>query len=98
MLDIAGNRPQKSWSGSKIDNPDLVDLDATGGTHNVTAMHLASESNFYDIVDLLFQYKADLFAQDDRGTSPLTSITNNLLMIKLLKKEQKAFFNERFKP
>lgn len=53
----------------------------------MTALHIASDNNFYDIVDLLFQYKADLFTKDDRGNTPFTGINNNLLMIKLLKKE-----------
>ena len=98
MLEIAGNKPQKSWLAAKTQNPDFVDIDAPGGPKNVTAMHLASEYNFYDIVDLLFQYKANIFSRDDRDNTPYTGITNNLLMIKLLKKEQKAFFNEKYKP
>ena len=97
MLDVAGNKHQKSWLAAKTQNPDFVDIDATGGSNNVTALHLASENNFYDIVDLLFQYKADIFQEDERGNTPFTGINNNLLMIKLLKKEQKAFFNETFK-
>ena len=64
----------------------------------MTCLHLAGENNFYDIIDLLFQYKADLFVQDDKGNTPFTSISNNLLMIKLLKKEQRAYCNEHFKP
>lgn len=98
MLEVAGNKTQKSWLAAKTQNPDFVDIDAVGGPKNVTAMHLASDNNFYDIVDLLFAYKADIFVQDNRGHTPYTGISNNLLMIKLLKKEQRAFFNEKFKP
>ena len=97
MLEIAGNKPQKSWLAINAQNPNFVDLDAPGGQNNVTALHLATENNYYDIVDLLFQYKSDLFMHDDIGNTAFTGVTNNLLMIKLLKKEQKAFFNENFK-
>ena len=97
MLDIAGNKPQKTWLAAKTQNPNFVDLDAVGGLNNVTALHLATENNYYDIVDLLFQYKADIFLHDERGHTAFTGVTNNLLMIKLLKKEQKAFFNENYK-
>ena len=63
----------------------------------MTALHLASEKNFYTIVDLLFQYKADIFQLDQRGNTPFTGLSNNLLMIKLMKKEQKAFFDEKYR-
>lgn len=98
MLDVAGNKPQKSWLTTKSQSPaNFIDLDATGGQNNMSALHIATENNYYDIVDLLFKYKADLFLHDDRGHSAFTGVTNNLLMIKLLKKEQKAFFNETYK-
>lgn len=87
LLQISGNKPQKSWLAAKTQNPDYVDIDAPGGPKNVTALHIASENNFYDIVEILFEYKADLFRQDDKGNTPFTGINNNLLMIKLLKKE-----------
>ena len=54
MFEVAGNKPQKSWLAAKTQITDFVDIDATGGPNNVTALHLASENNFYDIVDLLF--------------------------------------------
>ena len=31
MLDIAGNKPHKSWLAPKTQNMNFVDLDATGG-------------------------------------------------------------------
>ena len=61
MLDVAGNKSQKSWLTAKTRAPDYVDIDAVGGPNGATAMHLATENNYYDIVDLLFQYKADIF-------------------------------------
>ena len=54
MLEIAGNKTQKSWLAAKTQNPNYVDVDAMGGVNNVTALHLATENNYYDIVDLLF--------------------------------------------
>lgn len=87
MLEIAGNKPQKSWLTLKSQSSEVIDIDALGGPNNMSAMHIAGENNFYDIIDLLFQYKADLFVQDERGNTPFTNISNNLLMIKLIKKE-----------
>ena len=82
---------------AKTQSPAYVDIDATGGPRDVTALHLATENNYYDIVDLLFRYKADIFLHDEKGDTAFTGVTNNLLMIKLLKKEQKSYFNESFK-
>ena len=61
MLEVAGNKTQKSWLAEKIQSSDYVDIDAVGGPNKVTALHIATESNYYDIVDLLFQYKVDIF-------------------------------------
>ena len=54
-------------------------------------------NSYYDIVDLLFQHKANMFEPNAKGKTVISSIQNNLLMIKLLKKEEKAYFNDNFK-
>ena len=65
----------------------VIDIDALGGPNNVSCLHLASQNCYYDIVDVLVENKAELFNRDINGYTPLSGITNNLLMIKLLKKE-----------
>ena len=62
LFEVAGNKPKKSWMISNgRESGNFVDIDTPGGPKNMTALHLASEKNFYTIVDLLFQHKADIF-------------------------------------
>ena len=68
-----------------------------GGVDRLTPLHLAASNSYYDIVDALFQYKANLFAKNKDGATVFNAIQNNLLMIKLLKKEEKAYFIDNYK-
>lgn len=97
LLEVGGNKPQKSWLQAKSSNSLYVDIDAIGGTDRLTCLHLASMNAFYDIVDLLFQHKANMFEPNAEGKTVFTSVQNNLLMIKLLKKEEKAYFNDNYR-
>lgn len=73
-----------------------IDIDVQGGTDGLTALTIATGNSYYDIVNLLLDHKADLFSLNNEGKSAFTNINNNLLMIKLLKKEEKAFFVDKF--
>ena len=97
LLEIGGNKPRKSWLVSKTPREHYVEIDAMGGVDKLTPLHLAASNSYYDIVDALFQYKANLFAQNRDGATVFTAIQNNLLMIKLLKKEEKAYFYDNYK-
>ena len=54
--------------------------------------------SYYDIVEIIVEHGADLLVRNGAGQTPLSSINNNLLMIKLLKKCEKEFFDEHFAP
>lgn len=51
-------------------------------------MHIAASGSYYRIVNLLVFKNADLTIRNLRGFTPLSSISNNLLMIKILKKAE----------
>jgi ankyrin repeat protein len=57
---------------------------------------LACNSNLYRIVNLLISHKADLFVQNSDGKTALTIISNNLLMLKLIKKAMSNVLREKF--
>jgi hypothetical protein len=53
-------------------------------------MHLAAQSGNFEILHLFFDFKAELFEVNAKGQRPLHSFNNNLLLLKLLKKEEKS--------
>jgi ankyrin repeat protein len=71
-----------------------VNINCLGGPENQSCLHLAAQNSFYDIVELLVDHGADTFIRNKKYQTPLSSINNNLLMIKLLKKCEKGFFRQ----
>lgn len=67
---------------------DHVDIDLAGGVELWTPLHISAYSSYYRIVNLLLQNKSDLFLRNVKGKTPMGSINNNLLMIKILKKAE----------
>lgn len=67
---------------------EYLNVDNYGGQERWTALHLASYSSYYRIVSLLLGKRADIFIRNGKGKTPLSNISNNLLMIKLLKKAE----------
>lgn len=65
-----------------------LDIDIYGGEEKWTSLHIAATSSYYRIVNMLIAKKADLFLKNVRGKTPMTSVNNNLLMIKVLKKAE----------
>jgi len=55
---------------------------------------VACELSNYEIVSILCENGADIFAQNSNLKTPFTSVSNNLLMVKMLKKQEKAFFEK----
>lgn len=62
-----------------------INIDFQGGPDRCTALHLAASGSFYRIVNYLIDNGADLFVYNLQGKTPYTNITNNFLMIKILK-------------
>jgi ankyrin repeat protein len=48
----------------------------------------------YDTVSVLCENGSDLFARNKSGKTPFTSVGNNLLMVKMLKKYEKSYFEK----
>lgn len=59
-------------------------------------LHIAATFSYYRIVGLLIDNSADLFVRDIFDKTPFSSVTNNLLMIKLLKKAEIAYVRNLF--
>lgn len=76
----------------KLDHNDGVmeraDVNLQGGREQWSPLHIAAYGSYYRIVTLLINNGADIFLRNKQGKSALTSITNNLLMIKILKKSE----------
>ena len=68
-----------------------VDLSAFCGMERQTPMHLAAQSNSHEILQLLLDEKPDLFLENSKNERPFNAVDNNLLMLKLIKKEEKRF-------
>ena len=62
-----------------------INIDHQGGPDRCTALHLAATGSYYRIVNYLIDNGADLFIYNIHGKTPYTNITNNFLMIKILK-------------
>ena len=77
-----------SVNGQIIDELQSFDINEPGGKEMMTPLHLATTGSYYRIVHQLIENGADLFALNALGKDPFTSISNNLLMIKILKKAQ----------
>ena len=93
LLEVGGcvSKKQRLVKGGFV-SLNRLDIDARGGPDLLSALQLASQSSLFDIVTLLIDHEADLFAQSIDGKSAFSGVKNNLLMIKLLKKEEKSFF------
>lgn len=48
------------------------------------------------MVEMLCENKADLFLRNKDNQTAFSQISNNLLMVKLLKKQEKAFFESKY--
>ena len=57
-----------------------------------TPLHLACEVSSYDTVRVLCENGADLFLRNSVEKTPFTSVSNNLLLVKLLKKYERSYF------
>eukprot|EP00347_Sterkiella_histriomuscorum_P022013 403331989 len=79
---------ETSYQGLELDG---VDLNNQGGTDRLTPLHLAASGSYitnYKIVNILIENGADLFIQNIYQKTPFNCVSNNLLMLKLLKKAQ----------
>jgi ankyrin repeat protein len=54
-----------------------------------TALHLAVQVSCYEAVCYLCKFGADVFKRNNQNQTPFTQIQNNLLLLKLLKKQEK---------
>ena len=63
-------------------------LNAPGGVEKLTALHLAAQSNSYEILQSILEEKPDLFVESATEQRPSSTVTKNLLLVKLLKKEE----------
>jgi ankyrin repeat protein len=59
-------------------------------------LQLACNTNLYRIVNLLISHKADLFVPNVEGKTALTIISNNFLMLKIIKKAVTAAVRDLF--
>lgn len=75
---------------SNITIDDKVCVNMQGGMEKWTPLHIAAYASYYRIVTLLINNHADMFLRNLKGKTPLGSINNNLLMIKILKKAEIA--------
>jgi hypothetical protein len=71
-------------------------LNAPGGVEKLTALHLAAQSNSYEILQSILEEKPDLFVESATEQRPSSTVTKNLLLVKLLKKEERRFCYESF--
>ena len=61
-----------------------------------TPLHIACANSCYTSVKILCENGADLFLTDSNGKTPFTSVSNNLLLIKMLKKYESKFFTKKY--
>jgi ankyrin repeat protein len=59
-----------------------------------TPLHLACEISNYDTVSVLCENGSDLFIRNKQNKTPFTSVKNNLLMVKMLKKYERSYFEK----
>jgi len=61
-----------------------------------TSLHLAAQQSQHEMVQFLFEEEVDLFRRNAKHQTAFTQTTNNLLMVKLLKKQERRFFKNIF--
>lgn len=55
---------------------------------------MACELSNYDTVKILCENGADVSLRNKAGKTPFTSVSNNLLLVKLLKKSERCYFDK----
>jgi ankyrin repeat protein len=73
-------------------NTHKIDLSKPGNDRQ-TPLHLAAQSNSFEILQIFLDLKPDLFTLDDQERRPFNAVNNNLLLMKLIKKEERKYFH-----